>query len=169
MPIQEVLHESLGEPPQIPARHRVLEPRERRLGRQVRPRQGPPLGGRLQPWIATEKGVVVAVLIPSHQGHYPLSQQLQGGVPTLRELSRIIDHRRQRSEQTHLLLELSHEQEPRVRGHGPTIERCTNLYLREKVKANLRRMSMMHGSRRLPVQESLAKPLIRGELPTPMQ
>ncbi len=51
----------------------------------------------------------------------------------------------------------------------PTIESGTNLYLGEKVKANLRRMSMMHGSRRLPVQESLAKPLIRGELPTPMQ
>jgi hypothetical protein len=33
----------------------------------------------------------------------------------------------------------------------------------------LRRMTMMHGSRRLPVQESVAKPLIRGELPTPMQ
>jgi hypothetical protein len=30
-------------------------------------------------------------------------------------------------------------------------------------------MSMTHGSRCLPVQESLAKPLIRGELPTPMQ
>jgi hypothetical protein len=51
----------------------------------------------------------------------------------------------------------------------PTIESGTNLYLGEKVKANLRRMSIMYGSRRLPVQESLAKPLIRGEPPTPMQ
>jgi|LSQX01.3.fsa_nt_gb hypothetical protein len=143
--------------------------RERRLGRQVRARQGPPLRGRLQPRIATEKGVVVAVLISSHQGHCPLSQQFQGGVPTLRQLSRIIDHRRQRSEQPHLLLELSREQEPCIRGHSPAVERRTDLYLGEKVKANLRRMTMMHGSRRLPVQESVAKPLIRGELPTPMQ
>jgi hypothetical protein len=30
-------------------------------------------------------------------------------------------------------------------------------------------MSITHGSRRLLVLESLAKPLIRGELPTPMQ
>ena len=53
--------------------------------------------------------------------------------------------------------------------NSPAVERRTNLYLGEKVIANWRRMTMMHGSRRLPVQESLAKPLIRGELPTPMQ
>jgi len=132
--LDEPREKPLLQPQQRPGGNGVLEPRQRRLARQL-VRVGQTVGQQFEDGVAAERIVIVLVFVAGDDAEHTRADHLQQRVPGI--TPRFVQLLRETGCEPSLLIELSKDQQPRIGGQHLLDRLHTNGLMREKIEVQL--------------------------------
>ena len=144
----EMLEQDEASPLEPSANRSVLEPRKGGLARQGTIILFPADG--LEENVLTQRGCVIAVLVPLGDAEHPLTHHLVEAVDDENRVAPILEGLGQRGRQPHLVVQLSQEQSTRVGGDLALVEGHRHLLRVVETEASLgrSRVTLCHASGR---------------------